>query len=76
MFITNNNDSGSLKVGLSAGSKVWKVGDKIRILGEDKVRTVTFIMPQNKPQSEKLHLCFKGQGRLPEGEVSYEVVED
>lgn len=70
MFNTINNDDGSLKVGISAGDISFKVGDRIKLLGEAKVRTVTFVMGKG----EKTHLCFKAQGKLPMGEVSYEMV--
>lgn len=70
---TTNNDKGSLKVGLSAGGKVWAIGDKLAIDGEGaKVRTVTFVMGKG----EKTHLCFKGQGEVPMGEVEFELIGD
>lgn len=71
MFTTiNAKDTGSLNVGTTAGTKSWKEGDKLEILGEGKVRTVTFVMGKG----EKTHLCFKGQGKVPLGEVSFSVV--
>jgi hypothetical protein len=72
MFRTFNNDTGSLKVGLSAGNRQWKIGDKIRIEGEGKVRTVTYVMGSG----QRTHLCFKGQGTLPLGEVMFQIVEE
>ena len=75
-YTTTNNDDGSLKVGTSAGTRDWKVGDQIQIQGEGKIRQVTYIMGKG----EKCHLCFgKGtklgnQGKVPQGEVTYEIV--
>jgi hypothetical protein len=66
---TTNNDTGSLKVGTSAGDHVWEVGQKVKI-GERTV-TITYIMGRG----EKTHICFGKQGfRCPEGEVEYSVV--
>ena len=71
MFTINGNrDEGSLKVGLTAGDKKWNEGDKIQILGEAKVRTVTFVMGKG----DKTCLCFKGQGKVPTGDVQYTLV--
>jgi hypothetical protein len=71
LHIQDNNDNGSLKVGLSAGTKVWGKGDKIELSTEPgKVRTVTFVMGQG----EKTHLCFAKQGPLPKGQVDYRIV--
>jgi hypothetical protein len=79
--IKGNNDTGSLKVGTAAGDKAWKVGDKLKIVGgvdgditqgEGKTRAVTYVMGKG----EKCHLCFKGQGPLPLGEVVIELVEE
>jgi hypothetical protein len=72
MFKVVNNDTGSLKVGLVAGTKKWQVGDKIKIEGENKVRTTTYVMGSG----ERTHLCFKGQGPLPLGEVVFQIVEE
>lgn len=72
MFKTNNDrDTGSLKVGTTAGDHEWAAGQKIKIAG-DKVRTITFVMGQG----EKTHLCFKTQGPVPKGVVEYELVEE
>jgi hypothetical protein len=60
-----NNDTGSLKVG-KAGENL-KVGDKIRISGEDKIRTISYIMGAG----EKTHVCTKGFGPFPLGEVEF-----
>lgn len=71
LHVQDNNDNGSLKVGLSAGTKVWGQGDKIQIEGEgEKIRTVTFVMGSG----EKTHLCFAKQGPLPKGAVDYRIV--
>ena len=64
----NNNDTGSLKVGKEGIN--LKVGDKIRIVGEDKTRTISYIMGKE----DRTHICCKGCGPFPIGEVQYEVV--
>ena len=69
---TTSNDTGSLKVGTTAGDHVWTKGDRLQILGEAKVRTVTFVMGN---PGEKLHLCFKSQGIVPTGELEYTLVD-
>lgn len=85
MRTINAKDTGSLNVGISAGDKVWKVGDKVQFSGEATPRTVTYVMggveTRNElgqyagRQGEKVHLCFKGQGPVPLGEVDYSVAE-
>lgn len=55
---TNNNDTGSLLIPVS-----FKVGDTIRIKGENKTRTITYKMGN--------HACTKGQGAFPVGEVEF-----
>lgn len=77
---TTNNDDGSLRVGLSAGpNRIWRNGDKIQILGEgSKVRTATYVMGGKDVDGgklgEKVHLCFKDQGKVPTGIVQFQIV--
>jgi hypothetical protein len=71
LHVQDNNDNGSLKVGVSAGNKIWAKGDKIQIEGEgEKIRTVTFVMGSG----EKTHLCFAKQGPVAKGQVDYRIV--
>ncbi len=63
MAQTNNNDTGSLKVGNLLGELA--VGDRIQIEGEAKPRTITFLMGKG----DKLHVCAKGSGKFPLGLV-------
>ena len=79
-FKTMNNDTGSLKVGTSAGDHKWDVGQTLKIIGgvegdpsqgESKTRKVTYVMGKGA----NTHLCFKGQGPLPLGEVTFELVD-
>ena len=69
MFTTENNDTGSLKVGTTAGDHVWEVGQSFQI--EEKVYKVSYIMGKEA----KMHLCCKGCGPLPVGAVEYQLVK-
>ena len=66
MAKTNNNDTGSLKVGVVP----CKVGDSIQIEGEKTPRLVTYIMGKG----EKCHACCAGTGPFPMGEVVFEIL--
>lgn len=70
LCVTNNRDTGSLGVGLVAGTKEWRPGEKIQIEGEANTRTVTWVMGKG----EKIHLCAKGTGAFPLGEVRFRIV--
>jgi len=70
MASTTNNDTGSLKVG-AAGAGL-KVGDKIQVAGEKAARTITYLMGTG----DRLHVCARGTGPFPTGEVSWEQVTD
>lgn len=76
LSIDNPKDNGSLKVGTILPNKKWAVGDKLEIEGEGKIRTVTFVMGTagDGTATEKTHLCFKGQGAVPRGQISFRVV--
>ena len=63
-----NNDTGSLKVGTSAGDHIWAAGQKIQV--ETKLYTLTYVMGKG----EKCHVCAKGCGPFPLGTVSYSIV--
>jgi hypothetical protein len=63
-----NNDTGSLKVGSSLGKLA--VGQKLQLVGEQKVRTITYVMGEG----EKQHVCAKGTGPFPIGDVEVELV--
>jgi hypothetical protein len=65
-----NNDTGSLKVG-AAGANLKK-GDKIRIAGETADRVISYVMGAG----EKTHVCTKGFGPFPLGEVEWEASQD
>lgn len=60
---SNLKDTGSLHVGTSKdlGNLTIAVGDKLQIVGENKVREVTYTMGKG----EKLHVCAKGTGPFP-----------
>lgn len=69
---TNNlRDTGSLHVGVSGGATKWEKGMKIQIAGEPAVRTISYVMGLG----EKTHLCCKGTGPMPLGEVEYSLVD-
>ena len=65
---TTNNDTGSLKVG-EAGASL-KVGTKIQLAGEKTPRVISYTMGEGA----KKHVCTKGFGPFPVGEVTYEIV--
>ena len=66
MPMSQNDDNGSLFIGTLPIS----VGARIRIAGEPKERTVTFVI-----KSKRGHrLCFRGQGAVPVGVVEWELV--
>ena len=66
-FTVENNDTGSLKVGTSAGDYKWEVGSEFTI--GDKNYKVSYIMGKG----EKCHLCCKGCGIFPVGSVTYTI---
>lgn len=72
MKTINAKDAGSLNVGANPANV--KVGDKIRIAGENRERTVTYVM--GSAAKGNVHLCMKGSGPVPvsEKEIEYEVV--
>ncbi|MDP1722148.1 MAG: hypothetical protein Q8L37_02970, partial [Candidatus Gottesmanbacteria bacterium] len=65
---TTNNDTGSLKVG-EAGASL-RVGSKIQLVGEKSPRIISYTMGEGA----KKHVCAKGFGPFPVGEVTYEIV--
>ncbi len=65
MFKAINNDTGSLKAGVNGEG--FKVGDEIKINGENKVRKISYIMGKG----EKCHFCMKGTGPVPVGDVEW-----
>lgn len=69
MYQTENNDTGSLKVGTSAGEHVWAVGDQLKI--GDRQLKVTYVMGKG----DRCHICCKGGGIMPIGVVKYEIIE-
>lgn len=68
----NAKDPGSLNVGSNPEKIV--VGEKIQITGEDKVRTVTYVM--GSTAKNNVHLCMKGSGPVPLGEIEYTVLRE
>lgn len=66
LFETYNNDPGSLHTG-----DPLNMGDLVLIHGENKVRRVTYVM--GKPP--RAHACFKGQGAVPTGPVTWELLD-
>lgn len=71
MKTTNAKDPGSLNVGTNPANVVK--GDKIQIVGEAAPRTVSYVM--GSPEKNNVHLCMKGTGPVPLGEVEYEKVQ-
>ena len=67
MVQITNNDTGSLKVGL-AGAHL-KVGDSVQIRGEVSPRCISYIMGAG----ERTHICCKGTGPMPVGEVEVDL---
>jgi hypothetical protein len=70
MKTQNPKDPGSLNVGSNPLNVVK--GQEIRIKGEDRNRKVTYVM--GTPEKGNVHLCMKGTGPVPLGEIEYEVV--
>lgn len=72
MKTIQNTDTGSLPVGLAGTEKPPYVGRKFTIEGEGKVttRVATYVMGSVK---KGWFVCFKGQGALPVGEVTFEI---
>lgn len=69
---SNPKDTGSLKVGTSAGSHKWEPGQVIRLAGEDKLRKISYVMGNG----EKTHVVAKGTGPFPTGDaIQYEIVQ-
>ena len=68
MKTTNAKDAGSLHVGNNP-LNIQK-GDVIQISGEQKTRTVTYVM--GSVAKSNVHLCMKGSGPVPLGEVEYD----
>lgn len=68
---SNPKDTGSLKVGTSAGDHKWVAGQKIRLANENQLRTLTYVMGSG----EKTHIVAKGSGPFPTGErIEYSIV--
>ncbi len=67
MPTVENDDNGSLVT----GSRRLAVGDRVRIAGEARVRTVTYVMGSER---KGWRACFKGQGALPVGTVAWDLV--
>ncbi|MBF0107021.1 MAG: hypothetical protein HQM16_17060 [Deltaproteobacteria bacterium] len=63
---THNDDTGSLHTGVKLS-----VGDVIEIEGENKHRTVTYVMGSD---AKGWRACFKGQGALPVGPLEWRIV--
>lgn len=70
----NAKDPGSLFVGKNEAG--IKKGDKIRIKGEDKVRTITYVM--GSEAKSNVHLCARDTGPFPVGpqEIEFELVRE
>jgi hypothetical protein len=63
-----NNDHGSL---LTGDVQLW-TGARIRIRGEAKIRTITFVMGSDR---NGWRACFRGQGVVPTGPIEWQIVE-
>ena len=66
-FQTVNNDTGSLRT----GDVRLEVGHKVRIEGETKTRTVTYVAGS----PGRFHAYFKHQGAVPLGQVRWSVLD-
>ena len=64
---TTNDDNGSLRT----GGLQLKVGSVIEILGEDRERTVTYVMGSDR---NGWRACFRNQGAVPVGHLEWRVV--
>lgn len=67
MPTTVNDDNGSL---FTATDRL-SVGDQVKIVGEPRARTVTYVMGSDR---KGWRACFKGQGAVPTGSVTWERV--
>lgn len=63
---TQNRDNGSLRT----GDIRLEIGDIIEIRGEEKRRSVTYVMGS----SGNWHATFKGQGAVPEGTLEWRIM--
>lgn len=64
---TTSEDTGSLYT----GSMRVRVGDRLEIEGERRVRRVTYVMGSDR---KGWYACFKGQGAVPRGRVRWRVL--
>ena len=62
-----NSDTGSLHA-LPPGALKPEIGTQILLEGEEKPRTVTYIMGS---ATKGWHFCTKGQGKFPVGTVRF-----
>src|SRR5438874_12795892 len=67
MPTTHNNDNGSLYT----ASLHLEVGDKVQLSGETRARSVTYVMGSDR---KGWRACFKGQGAVPVGPVTWQHV--
>lgn len=75
MFTTTNpKDNGTFLVGSNPANLVK--GMKIKLQGEDKIRTITYV--QGTPEKNNVHVAAKGSGPFPTSPnpISYEVVAE